>query len=54
VGSWCGALWSNPSGTRATAVCRGEGRIVGGRFTSRNLHAPAYQFSTPRVSFIAW
>ncbi len=54
VGSWCGALWSNPSGTRATAVCRSEGRIVGGRFTSRNLHAPAYQFSTPRVSFIAW
>jgi hypothetical protein len=54
MGSWCGALWSNPSGTRATAVCRGEGRIVGGRFTSRNLHAPTYGFSTPRDSFIAW
>ena len=54
MGSWCGALWSNPSGTRATAVCRGEGRIVGGRFTSRNLHAPAHEFSTPRGSFIAW
>ncbi len=54
MGSWCGALWSNPSGTRATAVCGGEGRIVGGRFTNRNLHAPANEFSTPRVSFIAW
>jgi hypothetical protein len=54
MGSWCGALWSNPSGTRATAVCGGEGRIVSGRFTARNLHAPTYGFSTPRDSFIAW
>jgi hypothetical protein len=52
--SWCGVLWINPSGTRATAVCGGEGRIVSGRFTSRNLHAPRYGFSTPRDSFIAW
>ena len=54
MGSWCGALWSNPSGTRATAICGGEGRIVGGRFTSRNLYAPTQEFSTPRDSFIAW
>jgi hypothetical protein len=52
--SWCGVLWTNPSGTRATAACGGQGRIVGGRFTSWNLHAPTYGFSTPRDSFIAW
>jgi hypothetical protein len=52
--SWCGVLWTNPSGTRATALCGGQGRIVGGRFTNWNLHAPANGFSTPRDSFIAW
>jgi hypothetical protein len=54
MGSWCGALWTDPSGTRATAVCAGEGRIDNGHFTSTNLHAPTYSFSTPRGSFIAW
>lgn len=54
MGSWCGALWTDPSGTRATAVCAGEVRIGNGHFTRTNLHAPRYNFSTPRGSFIAW
>jgi hypothetical protein len=54
TGSWCGALWTDPSGSQAAAVCAGQGRIVGGRFVGADLHAPTYDFSTPRVSFIAW
>lgn len=54
TGSWCGVLWMNPSGSQAAAVCAKQGQIVGGRFASTNLHAPSYNFSTPRVSFIAW
>lgn len=54
TGSWCGALWADPSGTHATAVCASEGRIDNGHFTSINLHVPTYSFSTPRDSFIAW
>jgi hypothetical protein len=54
MGSWCGVVWTDPSGTRATAVCADQGRIDNGHFTTTNLHAPIYNFSTPRDSFIAW
>jgi hypothetical protein len=54
MGSWCGALWTDSSGTHATAICAEQGRIDNGHFTATNLHAPAYNFSTPRDSFIAW
>ena len=54
MGSWCGALWTDPSGTHAAAVCADQGRIDNGHFTPTNLHAPTYNFSTPRDSFIAW
>jgi len=54
MGSWCGALWTDPSGSHATAVCAAQGRIDNGHFTASNLHAPTYNLSAPRDSFIAW
>jgi hypothetical protein len=54
MGSWCGALWTDPSGTHATAACGDQVRIDNGHFTVTNLHAPVYNFSAPRDSFIAW
>jgi hypothetical protein len=54
MGSWCGVLWTDPSGAHATAVCAEQGRIDNGQFTTTDLHAPAYNFSAPRDSFIAW
>lgn len=54
MGAWCGALWTDPSGTRATAICASAGSIDRGHFTSANLHVPRYSASTPRGSFIAW
>jgi hypothetical protein len=54
MGSWCGVLWTDPSGTHATAACAEQGQIDNGHFTTTNLHAPTYNSSTPRDSFIAW
>ena len=54
MGSWCGVLWTDSSGAHATAVCAQQGLIDNGQFTTANLHAPAYNFSAPRDSFIAW
>jgi hypothetical protein len=59
TGQWCGALWTDPSGQHLLAACGdvppgGQGRIDNGHFTRMNLHVPAYNFSTPRESFIAW
>ncbi len=54
MGAWCGALWTDPSGTRATAICAGSGSIDRGHFTSADLHLPRYNASSPRDSFIAW
>jgi len=54
MGSWCGALWTDPSGIHATAICAAQGRINNGHFMPAKLHVPAYNFSTPRDSFIAW
>lgn len=52
--SWCGVLWTDPSGTHATAACGERGRIDTGHFTAANFHAPVYNFSASRDSFIAW
>ncbi len=54
MGTWCGALWTDPSGTQATAICARAGSIDRGHFTSASLHVPRYSASTPRDSFIAW
>jgi hypothetical protein len=54
MGSWCGVLWTDPSGTHATAACGEQGRIDNGHFTTTNVHVPTYNFSAPRGSFIAW
>ncbi len=59
MGQWCGALWTDPSGWHLLVACGGvpqgvQGRIDNGHFTRMNLHVPAYNFSTPRGSFIAW
>jgi hypothetical protein len=54
MGTWCGALWTDPSGTLAAAICARAGSIDRGHFTSTNLHVPRYNASTPRDSFIAW
>lgn len=58
-GSWCGVLWTDPSGARAIAACApdaagGQELIGNGHFTRANLHTPIYSLSTPRDSFIAW
>lgn len=54
VGGWCGVLWTDRSGTHAAAACAEQGRIDNGRFITADLHAPIYNFSAPRDSFIAW
>ncbi len=59
MGSWCGVLWTDPSGARAITACApdyagGQELIGNGHFTRANLHAPIYNLSTPRDSFIAW
>jgi hypothetical protein len=52
-GSWCGALWTDPSGIRAAVTCGGaEGQVDNGHFTQANLHAPHYKAA--RDSFIGW
>jgi hypothetical protein len=53
-GTSCLPLWTDPSGQRLTAECGGTGTIENGTFTPVRLHVPAYNFSTPGNSFIAW
>jgi hypothetical protein len=53
-GAWCGAVWVNPSGSRALAACRVQGEINGIRFTREALHFPDVgQYSMPR-NYFAW
>jgi len=52
MGSWCGALWVNPSGSRALAACGVQGEVSNTRFTPANLHFPAHNFSSGGIS--AW
>jgi hypothetical protein len=61
MGSWCGALWADSSGSQLAAVCgRGsnghgvEGIVHDGRFLQRDLHVPVYNQSVPRSAFIGW
>lgn len=52
-GTWCGALWTDPSGSHALAACEAQGEIVGTHFTQRNLHFPALNFSSGH-NYFAW
>jgi hypothetical protein len=52
-GTWCGALWADPVGSHALAVCGAQGEITGTHFTQRNLHFPALNFSAGS-NFFAW
>ncbi len=52
-GTWCGALWTDPSGLRALAACGTQGEIDGGLFRRANLHFPAPNFSAGQDLF-AW
>jgi Protein of unknown function (DUF4232) len=52
-GTWCGALWTDPSGKDALAACGTQGQIRDGSFTSVNLHFPAPNFSAGQ-DFFAW
>jgi hypothetical protein len=56
TGSWCGALWSDPSGQQVTAICGPDeqGTVTDGQLSPRNLHVPIYNESIPRAAFIAW
>jgi Protein of unknown function (DUF4232) len=53
MGTWCGALWVNPSGSRALAACRVQGEISQGRFTPEDLHFPPGNFSHG-TNYFAW
>lgn len=53
MGTWCGALWADPSGRHALAACRAQGRIDGFSFTPASLHFPAPNFSGGQ-DFFAW
>jgi Protein of unknown function (DUF4232) len=53
MGTWCGALWADPSGSHALAACAAQGEVSGTHFTPVNLHFPAPNFS-PGSNFFAW
>lgn len=53
IGTWCGALWSDPAGSTATAVCGVQGIIHNAGFAKRDLHFPAPNFSAGPDQF-AW
>ena len=53
MGTWCGALWVNPSGSRALAACGVQGQISQGRFTPQYLHFPTGNFSHGS-NYFAW
>jgi hypothetical protein len=52
-GTWCGALWADPSGKRALAVCGIGVQITGTRFARENLHFAVPNFSAGH-NFFAW
>jgi hypothetical protein len=52
-GTWCGALWADPSGSQALAACGVQGRLNGTQFTKLNLHFPAPNLSAGN-NFFAW
>jgi hypothetical protein len=52
-GTWCGALWSDPSGGHALAACGAQGETTGTHFTREKLHFPAPNFSSGN-NFFAW
>jgi hypothetical protein len=55
IGTWCGALWSSPSGRSLVASCGWtQGLVTGGQATLRKLTVPVYNESIPRPDFIAW
>ena len=56
MGTWCGALWSSPSGRSLVASCgwTDQGVVRGGQLTQRKLNIPAYNGSIQRPDFIAW
>jgi hypothetical protein len=56
IGSWCGALWSDPSGSQLAAACAvdDQGTVSDGRLTERDLHVPSYEESMSRPAFVAW
>lgn len=53
MGTWCGALWSDPSGARALAACGVQGRVDQAHFTPQNLHFPVPNLSAGG-NFFAW
>ncbi len=53
MGTWCGALWVNPSGSHALAACGVQGEISQGRFTPEYLHFPTGNFSHGS-NYFAW
>ena len=52
-GTWCGALWADPSGSKALAACGVQGQVSSTRFTKLNLHFPAPNLSAGN-NFFAW
>jgi hypothetical protein len=56
MGTWCGALWADPSGRRALAACRTQGEMNSGGFTPLDLHFPAPNWSGggPGFDWFAW
>jgi hypothetical protein len=54
MGTWCGALWSDPSGQRVAAECgAAQGVIADGQPSQQDLHAPMGGPTFPRQDF-AW
>lgn len=51
MGTWCGALWSDPSGSTALAACGIQGKIHNAGFARLDLHFPAYNFSAGEDQF---
>ena len=52
-GTWCGALWADPSGGHALAACGVQGAVSGTQFTKLSLHFPAPNLSAGN-NFFAW
>jgi hypothetical protein len=53
MGTWCGALWTNPPGSQALAACGAQGEVGNGQFTQRDLNFPAPNASSG-PDFFAW
>jgi hypothetical protein len=52
-GTWCGPLWSDPSGRVALIACGAQGEVAGTGFSRLRLHFPAPNFSAGQ-GFFAW